>query len=95
MDIGQTVGLHVMWPCNLSFLILDIGFEIPDEFVVGYALDYNEFFRDLNVSWLCTTRIMWLSCDLYWFHSTYVSLMRKELRSMREHEVYTASFNML
>lgn len=25
-----------------------IGFEIPDEFVVGYALDYNEFFRDLN-----------------------------------------------
>ncbi|KAJ7391752.1 hypoxanthine phosphoribosyltransferase 1 [Desmophyllum pertusum] len=25
-----------------------IGFEIPDEFVVGYALDYNEYFRDLN-----------------------------------------------
>ncbi|XP_064402490.1 hypoxanthine-guanine phosphoribosyltransferase-like [Halichondria panicea] len=24
------------------------GFEIPDQFVVGYALDYNEFFRDLN-----------------------------------------------
>lgn len=24
------------------------GFEIPDEFVVGYALDYNEYFRDLN-----------------------------------------------
>ena len=32
------------------FFILDVGFEIPDEFVVGYALDYNEFFRDLNVS---------------------------------------------
>ncbi len=28
----------------------DIGFEIPDKFVVGYALDYNEFFRDLSVS---------------------------------------------
>lgn len=28
----------------------DVGFEIPDEFVVGYALDYNEYFRDLNVS---------------------------------------------
>uniref|UniRef100_A0A8B9BZJ5 Hypoxanthine phosphoribosyltransferase n=1 Tax=Anser brachyrhynchus TaxID=132585 RepID=A0A8B9BZJ5_9AVES len=27
-----------------------IGFEIPDKFVVGYALDYNEYFRDLNVS---------------------------------------------
>lgn len=25
-----------------------IGFEIPDCFVVGYALDYNEYFRDLN-----------------------------------------------
>ncbi|CAG0888109.1 unnamed protein product [Cyprideis torosa] len=25
-----------------------IGFEIPDCFVVGYALDYNEHFRDLN-----------------------------------------------
>lgn len=24
------------------------GFEIPDAFVVGYALDYNEYFRDLN-----------------------------------------------
>lgn len=25
-----------------------IGFEVPDAFVVGYALDYNEYFRDLN-----------------------------------------------
>ncbi|XP_072042061.1 hypoxanthine-guanine phosphoribosyltransferase-like isoform X2 [Amphiura filiformis] len=25
-----------------------IGFEVPDKFLVGYALDYNEFFRDLN-----------------------------------------------
>lgn len=25
-----------------------IGFEIPDHFVVGYALDYNEYFRDLH-----------------------------------------------
>lgn len=30
----------------------DYGFEIPDLFVVGYALDYNEHFRDLNVSFL-------------------------------------------
>lgn len=33
------------------FLVfLDVGFEIPNRFVVGYALDYNEYFRDLNVS---------------------------------------------
>ncbi|CAO2580397.1 Hypoxanthine-guanine phosphoribosyltransferase, partial [Lemmus lemmus] len=25
-----------------------VGFEIPGKFVVGYALDYNEHFRDLN-----------------------------------------------
>lgn len=24
------------------------GFEIPNDFVVGYALDYNEYFRDLG-----------------------------------------------
>ncbi|RDD40187.1 Hypoxanthine-guanine phosphoribosyltransferase [Trichoplax sp. H2] len=24
------------------------GFEVPDKFVVGYALDYNEYFRDLD-----------------------------------------------
>lgn len=25
-----------------------VGFTIPDHFVVGYALDYNEMFRDLD-----------------------------------------------
>ncbi|XP_032252568.1 phosphoribosyltransferase domain-containing protein 1 isoform X1 [Phoca vitulina] len=28
--------------------LYDVGFEIPNLFVVGYALDYNEYFRDLN-----------------------------------------------
>lgn len=27
---------------------VQIGFEIPDLFVVGYALDFNEYFRDLQ-----------------------------------------------
>ena len=37
---------------NFSLTILkfvDCGFEIPDKFVVGYALDFNERFRDLHV----------------------------------------------
>ena len=33
-----------------SSVVADTGFEIPDKFVVGYALDYNEYFRDLGVS---------------------------------------------
>lgn len=37
--------------CSLiSYYSLVVGFEVPDKFVVGYALDYNEYFRDLNVS---------------------------------------------
>ena len=38
--------------CSIMYFFLtDCGFEIPDKFVVGYALDYNEYFRDLNVSY--------------------------------------------
>lgn len=36
-------------------LLSDIGFEVPDAFLVGYALDYNEYFRDLSVSELFTS----------------------------------------
>lgn len=35
---------------EVCFLFSDIGFEVPDAFLVGYALDYNEYFRDLSVS---------------------------------------------
>ncbi|XP_041659882.1 phosphoribosyltransferase domain-containing protein 1b isoform X2 [Cheilinus undulatus] len=35
-------------PHNTACLPDYVGFEIPDQFVVGYALDYNEYFRDLN-----------------------------------------------
>ncbi|XP_064455845.1 hypoxanthine-guanine phosphoribosyltransferase-like [Ornithodoros turicata] len=31
-----------------GFIADYVGFEIPDKFVVGYALDYNEYFRDLS-----------------------------------------------
>lgn len=34
-----------------------VGFSIPDEFVVGYALDYNEYFRDLDH--ICVISVSW------------------------------------
>merc|ERR1711862_375129 len=35
-------------PKSIGFLGDFVGFSIPDEFIVGYCLDYNEHFRDLN-----------------------------------------------
>ncbi|KAL0588356.1 Hypoxanthine-guanine phosphoribosyltransferase [Plecturocebus cupreus] len=55
---SQSAGIicmsHCAWPAfNFNYEIFElrkkvVGFEIPDKFVVGYALDYNEYFRDLN-----------------------------------------------
>lgn len=45
---------HFGSSCCVSFVVADTGFEIPDKFVIGYALDYNEYFRDLNVSFIMT-----------------------------------------
>ncbi|VDM20386.1 unnamed protein product [Hydatigera taeniaeformis] len=33
---------------NIGYRPDFLGFEIPDEFIVGYAIDYNECFRDLS-----------------------------------------------
>ncbi|MBW7883826.1 MAG: hypoxanthine phosphoribosyltransferase, partial [Caldilineaceae bacterium] len=33
----REVDIHVDW----------VGFSIPNEFVVGYGLDYNEIYRNL------------------------------------------------
>lgn len=44
----KVAGLLVKRVSQNSFLPDYVGFEIPDRFVVGYALDYNEYFRDLN-----------------------------------------------
>ncbi|XP_028425799.1 phosphoribosyltransferase domain-containing protein 1 [Perca flavescens] len=42
-------GLLVKRVPNMADSLTDyVGFEIPNHFVVGYALDYNEYFRDLN-----------------------------------------------
>ena len=39
-----------------------VGFAIPDAFVVGYALDYNEYFRDLDH--ICVISVSY--CKLYY-----------------------------
>lgn len=44
--------LHMTRIDGIYIFITDIGFEVPDAFLVGYALDYNEYFRDLSVSLL-------------------------------------------
>ncbi|XP_059173176.1 hypoxanthine-guanine phosphoribosyltransferase-like isoform X1 [Physella acuta] len=35
-------------PDNVGYTPDYIGFEVPNQFLVGYALDYNEYFRDLS-----------------------------------------------
>ncbi|XP_072307281.1 hypoxanthine-guanine phosphoribosyltransferase-like [Eucyclogobius newberryi] len=45
----KVAGLLVKRVPNVAESLTDyVGFEIPNHFVVGYALDYNEYFRDLN-----------------------------------------------
>ncbi|XP_067109004.1 phosphoribosyltransferase domain-containing protein 1b [Osmerus mordax] len=45
----KVAGLLVKRVLNGAGCVPDyVGFEIPSRFVVGYALDYNEYFRDLN-----------------------------------------------
>ena len=40
--------LHKQRERKLSVPLRYTGFEIPDEFVVGYGLDYNEHYRNLS-----------------------------------------------
>uniref|UniRef100_A0A3P9DII8 Phosphoribosyltransferase domain-containing protein 1 n=1 Tax=Maylandia zebra TaxID=106582 RepID=A0A3P9DII8_9CICH len=45
----KVAGLLVKRVPHSSACVPDyVGFEIPNRFVVGYALDYNEYFRDLS-----------------------------------------------
>ncbi|XP_077592446.1 phosphoribosyltransferase domain-containing protein 1-like [Stigmatopora nigra] len=47
--MAKVAGLLVKRVPNMDQNLTDyVGFEIPNRYVVGYALDYNEYFRDLN-----------------------------------------------
>jgi len=53
---------------------IDIGFAIPDSFVVGYALDYNEYFRDLDVHFFS------FFFQLYFFIFIFIFFKKKKAR---------------
>lgn len=48
--VEACIAFHKKTPKNveLNYFAEYIGFFIPDEFVIGYGLDYNERFRDVN-----------------------------------------------
>jgi len=35
-------------PRSIGYVPHYIGFDIPDKFIIGYNLDYNDYFRELN-----------------------------------------------
>ena len=41
----------------------DVGFDIPNKFIVGCNMDYNEYFRELNVNIIIMTEIQLLSIN--------------------------------
>ncbi|KAL7492126.1 hypothetical protein ACHAWT_001415 [Skeletonema menzelii] len=43
-----TKRLHTPAKCEAKY----VGFSIPNQFVIGYGLDYNELYRDLKDIWV-------------------------------------------
>ena len=46
-SVRTCVMLRKQRPQAMSYPIDYVGFDIPDEFVVGYGLDYNGYYRNL------------------------------------------------
>ena len=47
--LSYAIAFHKKNPENLKYKFYAdyIGFFIPDKFVIGYGLDYNQYFREL------------------------------------------------
>ncbi len=46
-SVRSAVLLEKQGRCEVSLKPNFIGFQVPDEFVVGYGLDYNDLYRNL------------------------------------------------
>jgi len=47
LEVKTCVLLRKDRPSAKEMNVDYVGFEIPDEFVVGYGLDYNNYYRNL------------------------------------------------
>ena len=47
ISLRTCVLLRKTIPSAMSFEVDYVAFDIPDEFVVGYGLDYNDYYRNL------------------------------------------------
>ena len=47
-SLKVTSLLEKRTPRSCGFKADFVGFSVPDEFVIGYCLDYNDAFRDLQ-----------------------------------------------
>ncbi len=47
VSLRTCVLLRKTIPSAMSFEVDYVAFDIPDEFVVGYGLDYNDYYRNL------------------------------------------------
>ena len=53
-SVRTCVLLHKQVPMAVEYRADYVGFEIPDEFVVGYGLDYDDYYR--NLPDICTLK---------------------------------------
>ena len=54
-SVAVATVLYKKEVAKLDFEVEYVGFEIPPEFVVGYGLDYNQKFRNLDSIYILKT----------------------------------------